>query len=87
VQLTATPGPGWVFVNWSGDANGTANPLNVTMDKDRTITATFADVQSPSVQVTVPERWREHPGRRGHQDHVPRDGQRRGHQARHLRDP
>jgi uncharacterized repeat protein (TIGR02543 family) len=43
-----------VFVNWSGDANGTANPLNVTMDKDKTITATFADVTSPTVQVIFP---------------------------------
>jgi len=54
VQLTATPGPGWVFVNWSGDAGGNANPLNVTMDRDRTITATFADVTSPTVQVIFP---------------------------------
>src|SRR6185369_17562509 len=54
VQLTATPGPGWVFVNWSGDAGGNANPLTVTMDRDRTITATFADVTSPTVHVTFP---------------------------------
>ena len=41
VQLTATPAPGWVFANWSGDALGSNNPTSVTMDADRTVTARF----------------------------------------------
>ena len=41
VMLTATPQPNWVFNNWSGDASGTANPLPVTMDRNKTITANF----------------------------------------------
>ena len=42
VQLTAIPSTGWHFVGWSGDASGSANPLTVTMDADKSITATFA---------------------------------------------
>ncbi len=40
-ELTATPDAGWSFAGWSGDASGTANPLTVLMDADKTITATF----------------------------------------------
>src|SRR5436309_3424143 len=42
VQLTATPATGWHFAGWSGAATGTTNPLSVTMDGDKTVTATFA---------------------------------------------
>jgi uncharacterized repeat protein (TIGR02543 family) len=42
VQLTATPGAGWFFVNWTGSATGSANPLNVLMDGNKAITAHFA---------------------------------------------
>jgi hypothetical protein len=52
VQLTATPAVGWSFAGWSGDASGSANPLNVTMDGDKNITATFVDVTRPNTQIT-----------------------------------
>jgi hypothetical protein len=54
VTLTAVPGPGWAFVNWTGATNTNANPTNITMDADKTVTASFADVQAPSVQVVFP---------------------------------
>jgi hypothetical protein len=41
VQLTATPNVGFVFDSWNGDASGSANPLNVTMNSDLDITANF----------------------------------------------
>jgi hypothetical protein len=41
VQLTATPAGGWNFDFWSGDASGSANPLSVTMDANKSITANF----------------------------------------------
>lgn len=41
VQLTATPAPGYTFTSWSGDATGSANPLTVTMNADKNITANF----------------------------------------------
>ena len=42
VTLSAVPATGWHFVGWSGDASGATNPLGVTMDADKAITATFA---------------------------------------------
>ncbi len=42
VELTATATPGWTFIGWSGDASGSTNPLSVTMDGNKSITATFA---------------------------------------------
>src|SRR5439155_3079125 len=39
--LTATPAVGWRLSAWSGDATGTANPLSVTLDANKAITATF----------------------------------------------
>jgi hypothetical protein len=41
VTLTAVPNPGAVFAGWSGDAGGTANPITLTMDGDKAVTATF----------------------------------------------
>jgi uncharacterized repeat protein (TIGR02543 family) len=41
VQITATPLGGWTFSGWSGGATGSTNPLTVTMNGNKTITATF----------------------------------------------
>jgi uncharacterized protein (DUF362 family) len=41
VQLTAVPESGWNFSGWSGDLDGTLNPENLTMNSDKTVTATF----------------------------------------------
>jgi uncharacterized repeat protein (TIGR02543 family) len=41
VQLTATPNTGYVFTSWNGDATGSANPLTVTMNANKNITANF----------------------------------------------
>jgi hypothetical protein len=41
VIVTATPNTGWYFGNWSGDATGTINPLNVTMNSNMVITGNF----------------------------------------------
>jgi len=43
VTLTATAANGWTFTGWSGGASGTTNPLTVTMNAAKTITATFVD--------------------------------------------
>lgn len=40
--LTATPSPGYLFTEWTGDASGTDNPLSVQMNADKTIGATFS---------------------------------------------
>jgi uncharacterized repeat protein (TIGR02543 family) len=41
LQLAATAQSGYQFAGWSGSATGSANPLNVTMDAPKTITANF----------------------------------------------
>ncbi|PYM07427.1 MAG: hypothetical protein DMD82_05410, partial [Candidatus Rokuibacteriota bacterium] len=42
VTLTATPATGWHFVGWSGDATSSTNPLSLTMDGPKAVTAGFA---------------------------------------------
>ena len=42
VVLTPTPAVGYVFTSWTGDATGTNNPLTVTMNSDKVITANFS---------------------------------------------
>jgi len=49
--LRATPETGWIFSNWSGDASGTANPLNVTINTNKSITANFQT--NPSYSLTT----------------------------------
>ena len=41
VQLTATPATGWHFWEWSGDITESTNPVTITMDADKTVTAHF----------------------------------------------
>jgi hypothetical protein len=50
VQLTATADPSWTFSSWSGDLTGSTNPDSVTMDGDKTVTATFTQ---ETVSLTV----------------------------------
>lgn len=40
--LTAIPSPGFGFTGWGGDASGTTNPFNLTMDANKNVTANFA---------------------------------------------
>ena len=39
VQLTALPNSGYTFASWSGNAAGTSNPVSITMDAHKSITA------------------------------------------------
>lgn len=50
MTLTATPNAGYAFTGWSGDASGTGNPLNVTMNGDKNIVAAFTQqVATPTI--------------------------------------
>ena len=51
VTLTATPASGYRFTGWSGDASGTENPLQVTMDADKVVSAAFEAIPSTGPQV------------------------------------
>ncbi len=41
VSLTASAATGWRFGSWSGDATGSSNPVSVTMDASKSVTANF----------------------------------------------
>jgi uncharacterized repeat protein (TIGR02543 family) len=41
VVLTATPSSGYSFSHWGGDLTGTTNPKSITMNGNKTVTATF----------------------------------------------
>jgi hypothetical protein len=59
VTLEVTPNPDYVFDQWSGDASGSANPLDVTMDGHKDITAnllgcyTLSTIAAPSSGGTI----------------------------------
>ncbi len=41
VTVTATPAPGWVFLQWLGDATGTNPVVNLSMTRSKTVRAVF----------------------------------------------
>ncbi|WP_299551674.1 Ig-like domain-containing protein [Seonamhaeicola sp.] len=43
-NVTATPDNNFQFTGWSGDASGTINPLPLTIDANKTVTANFAPI-------------------------------------------
>jgi uncharacterized repeat protein (TIGR02543 family) len=45
IRLTAVPNAGWSFTGWSNDLTGSINPTTITMDSDKTVTATFTQNQ------------------------------------------
>jgi immune inhibitor A len=55
VTLEAVPGAGYGFVEWGGDLSGAANPAALVMDANKSVTATFADVAAPVVDVIAPD--------------------------------
>ncbi len=42
VSIEAVPNSGYKFSGWSGSASGTTNPITITMDSDKSITASFS---------------------------------------------
>jgi sugar lactone lactonase YvrE len=55
VQLTAYADPGYHFVSWSVDGSGTANPITITMNGNKTVAANFAagDPNMGTITVTI----------------------------------
>jgi len=51
VTLTAVPATGYQFSGWGGGASGTTNPLTLTMNSNKTISATFTANTSTSQQL------------------------------------
>ncbi|HEX3798591.1 MAG TPA: Calx-beta domain-containing protein [Verrucomicrobiae bacterium] len=49
--ITALPAPGYVFLNWSGAATGSQNPLPVIVNSNETITANFVAASPPVISL------------------------------------
>ncbi len=54
VDLSASPAAGWRFAGWSGAVVTTTNPLTLTMDADKSVTATFVTHRVYLPMVTKP---------------------------------
>ncbi len=59
VTLTPTPGAASAFTGWSGDGSGWAEPYEVTMTGDVSITACFSSLTSVGAPVTTYPSWQE----------------------------
>ncbi|MGH7597182.1 MAG: InlB B-repeat-containing protein, partial [bacterium] len=53
VTLTATPAAGFQFSGWSGDLTGATNPATLTMNANKTVTATFTAIPPTQYTLTV----------------------------------
>ena len=51
--LTARPNPGYTFDHWGGDASGTDTSISVAMNSNKSITAYFASIPTPPLNVTI----------------------------------
>ena len=53
VQLTAYANTSYHFTNWNGDASGSVNPTTITMNGNKTVSASFASGDPNMANVTV----------------------------------
>ncbi|MCI0529878.1 MAG: YCF48-related protein, partial [Nitrospira sp.] len=53
VTFTATPDNGWRFASWGGACAGQGNPCSLTMDTDKSVTATFEQIPLPPLPVPL----------------------------------
>ena len=53
VRLTGMANPGQNFLNWSGDATGVQNPLDLSMNRSKVVTANFTG--GPSLDIKTPQ--------------------------------
>jgi hypothetical protein len=52
--LTATPGAGFGFINWTGDVTGTGKVVTVKATSNTVVVANFADNVKPTVTIKFP---------------------------------
>jgi uncharacterized repeat protein (TIGR02543 family) len=53
VQLTATANSGYTFSGWSGNASGSTNPITITMNSNKSVTANFTAITKPTVSIVA----------------------------------
>lgn len=51
VTLYATPASGWEFAGWSGNANGSNTSVQVTMNANKSVRATFTEISQGSTEI------------------------------------
>jgi len=52
VTLTANPNSDYEFSKWEGDVAGTTNPITVTMDANKNLTAVYTVVENPVISLS-----------------------------------
>ncbi|MGL1884987.1 MAG: T9SS type A sorting domain-containing protein [Reichenbachiella sp.] len=53
IFLTASPNSGYTFNGWTGSASGSSNPLSVTVDSNKSISASFSATSSGDCEIVV----------------------------------
>jgi hypothetical protein len=53
VSLSATADAGWTFSNWSGSISGSTNPTSITLDGNKSVTATFIENSSEDIIIST----------------------------------
>jgi len=53
VGLEAIPEEDWVFVEWTGDHEGTASEITITMESDKELTAWFEEAEKAYFEVEI----------------------------------
>lgn len=57
VELTANPADGWDFVEWQGDIAGSDNPVTITVDDAKEVTAIFQKITHDVIFEREGEGW------------------------------
>ena len=52
IRLTANASDGWSFSSWSGNVSSTQNPIEVSINEAKTVTATFSEIDSSTSSTT-----------------------------------
>ena len=53
VTLTASAASGWSFKEWDGDLSGSTNPVTITLDDDKSVTAIFEEDEPEEYTLTI----------------------------------
>ena len=55
IEVTAEAEEGWIFSHWGGDLTGNENPVNITADDNKNITAIF-EVAPNTMAISLPQQ-------------------------------
>ncbi len=57
ITLTAIPNEGWEFKSWGGSLSGNDNPATLVVDADKSVTATFAKIETAVALASIPTEF------------------------------